>query len=167
MDTEQNKEQGGNSSEQQQEEKRFTQSEVDALIGKRLARAMKDAPDESELAAFRAWKSNHTDDGKNGSNQQSDRLAEELATAREELEQLKRDKYILNKGLSGDEAEFIAFKAGKLVTKDVTFEKAVDQLTKDRKQMSFDWAGKVGEGGTGSEKTASVMNQLIRNAFKS
>ena len=37
-------------------EKTFTQAEMDAIITRRLARAMKGMPDEGEIADFRAWK---------------------------------------------------------------------------------------------------------------
>ncbi len=37
-------------------EKTFTQSEVDKMIGRRLAAAMKGMPKDEELTAFRAWK---------------------------------------------------------------------------------------------------------------
>lgn len=36
--------------------KTFTQEEVDAMIGKRLAKAMKGIPSEEELTAYRTWK---------------------------------------------------------------------------------------------------------------
>ena len=36
--------------------KTFTQEEVDAMIGKRLAKAMKGIPSEEEIAAYRAWR---------------------------------------------------------------------------------------------------------------
>ena len=36
-------------------EKTFTQAEVDAMIGKRLAKAMKGMPSEEELTAYRTW----------------------------------------------------------------------------------------------------------------
>ena len=41
-------------------EKTFTQAEVDTLIGKRLAKAMKGMPSEEEMTAFRTWKINRT-----------------------------------------------------------------------------------------------------------
>lgn len=49
-----------------------------------------------------------------------------LSAAQAELEALKRNYYIASKGLTGDEAEFIAFKAGKMVDDKTTFEQAVN-----------------------------------------
>lgn len=88
-----------------------------------------------------------------------------LSTAQAELEALKRSYYVASKGLTGEEAEFIAFKAGKMVDDKTTFEQAVDALTADRKKTTFDWTAPVGGG---SKKTGEndVMNALIRGALK-
>ena len=88
-----------------------------------------------------------------------------LTAAQAELEQLKREKYVLSKGLSGEEAEFIAFKAGKMVDDKTTFEQAVDALTADRKKTTFDWTAPVGSGSTKTGEN-DVMNALIRGALK-
>lgn len=88
-----------------------------------------------------------------------------LSTTQAELESLKRSYYVASKGLTGDEAEFIAFKAAKMVDDKTTFEQAVDALTADRKKTTFDWTAPVGGG---SKKTGEndVMNALIRGALK-
>lgn len=88
-----------------------------------------------------------------------------LSTTQAELEALKRSYYVASKGLTGDEAEFIAFKAGKMVSDKVTFEQAVDELTADRKKTTFDWTAPVG-GGKPKTGENDVMNALIRGALK-
>lgn len=92
-------------------------------------------------------------------------LEEELNKSKTELGKLKQEKYVLSKGLTGEEAEFISFKAGKMVDDKTTFEQAVDALTADRKKTSFDWTAPVGGG---KQKTGEndVMNALIRGALK-
>lgn len=149
-------------------EKTFTQAEVDAMIGKRLAKAMKGLPSDEELNAFRSWKTTQT-------NTQStiDTLTNERDTARgrvtsleAELDQMKKTAYVAGKGLSGDDAEFVLFKAGKMVSDKMTFEQAVDQIAEERKQKpSFNWTAPVGEGST-KNNTNDVMNALFRNAVK-
>lgn len=148
-------------------EKTFTQEEVDAMIGKRLAKAMKGMPSEDELTAYRSWK-----EGQAGEKERWDKLTGErdslsakLGTAESERDQLKREIYVLKKGLTGDEAEFIAFKAGKMVDDKTTFEQAVDTLTADRKKTTFDWTAPVG-GGKPQTGENDVMNALIRGALK-
>lgn len=88
-----------------------------------------------------------------------------LSTTQAELESLKRSYYVASKGLTGDEAEFIAFKAAKMVDDKTTFEQAVDALTADRKKTSFDWTAPVGGGKTKTGEN-DVMNALIRGALK-
>lgn len=149
----------------------FTQAELDALISKEKARAIakatKGMPGEEELAAFRTWK-----DGQAGEKERWDKLTGErdtltgkLTTTEAERDQLKRELYVLKKGLTGEEAEFIAFKAGKMVDDTTTFEQAVDALTADRRKATFDWTAPVG-GGSAKTGENDVMNALIRGALK-
>lgn len=89
-----------------------------------------------------------------------------LTTTQAELEELRRSYYVASKGLSGEEAEFITFKAGKMVDDKTTFEQAVDALTADRKNPTFDWTAPVGGNGTKEQTENSMMNALIRGALK-
>lgn len=150
-----------------QQETTFTQAQVDALIQKRLERERKKYPTEEELSAFRTWQGNQQNDKNTiaAITQERNTATAQLAQAQAELEQMKREKYIASKGLSGDEAEFIAYKAGKMVTDKVTFEAAVDELVKDRKP-SFDWTGSVGDGNKTNNTVNGTMNALIRGAVK-
>lgn len=147
--------------------KTFTQEEVDAMIGKRLAKAMKGIPSEEEITAYRTWK-----DGQQTEQERQAKRDKELAdsksaltAAQKEIEQMKRDKYVLSKGLTGDDAEFIAFKALKMVDDKTTFEQAVDKLTENRQKVKFDWTAPAG-GGDKPNATNAAMNSLIRGALK-
>lgn len=147
--------------------KTFTQEEVDAMIGKRLAKAMKGIPSEEEITAYRTWK-----DGQQTEQERQAKRDKELAesksaltAAQTEIEQMKRDKYVLSKGLTGDDAEFIAFKALKMVDSKTTFEQAVDNLTENRQKVTFDWTAPAG-GGEKKSETNAAMNSLIRSALK-
>ncbi len=97
---------------------------------------------------------------------EADTAAGTLSAAQAELQELKRSYYVASKGLTGDEAEFIAFKAGKMVDDKTTFEAAVDSLVAGREDKpSFDWTAPVG--GNNTKPTASdTMNALIRGALK-
>ena len=111
-------------------EKTFTQTEVDALIQKRLDRATKGMPSKDELAEFKAWKdSQQTEEEKwNNLTKERDTANGRVAELEKEIEQLKRQNYVLGKGATGEEAEFAIFKAAKMVSDDVTFEDAVDKI---------------------------------------
>lgn len=148
-------------------EKTFTQAEVDAIIGKRIAKAMKGVPSDEELAAYRTWKDGQQTEQQRQAQRDKDfnKAQSDLAAAQTELEALRREKYVLSKGLTGDEAEFIAFKAAKLVDDKTTFEQAVDSLTAEKKP-SFDWMAPVGGTGGNTNAVNAAMNNLIRAAVK-
>lgn len=150
-----------------EQEKTFTQADVDKLIQSRLERERKKYPNEEEMNAFRTWKdSQQTEQEKQAKRDKE--LADSksaLTAAQSELEQLKREKYVLSKGLTGDDAEFIAFKASKMVDEKTTFEQAVDKLTENRNKAKFDWTASVG-GNSKKETVNAAMNSLIRGAFK-
>lgn len=147
--------------------KTFTQEEVDAMIGKRLAKAMKGIPSEEEIAAYRTWREGQQTEQERQAKRDKE-LADSksaLTAAQAEIEQMKRDKYVFSKGLTGEEAEFIAFKALKMVDDKTTFEQAVDALTANRKKATFDWTAPAG-GGTKENTANQQMNALIRGALK-
>lgn len=150
-----------------EQEKTFTQTDVDALIQKRLERERKKYPGEDELSAFRTWKESQQTEQERWNNltKERDESRATLSAVQAELDQLKREKYVLSKGLTGDEAEFIAFKAAKMVDDKTTFEQAVDVLTADRNKTTFDWTAPVGGGSTKAGEN-DMMNALIRGALK-
>lgn len=145
--------------------KTFTQEEVDAIVGKRLAKAMKGVPTEEEMTAFRAWRDNQqTELDRWNTLTQEKNTAQGRVTALEtELEQMKREKYLFTKGVTGEEAEFIAFKAAKMVDDNTTFEAAVDQLVAGReKKPVFDWTASLEK--RNDNTINQSMNALIRQA---
>lgn len=151
-------------------EQTFTQAEVDALIGERLAKAMKGMPSEEELSAYRAWKeSQQTEkDRMDTLTRERNESKSALASAQAELEQLKREKLLLNKGVPTDDVDYYAFKIGKLVTDSKDFEKAAEEYFKDKdpgQKVRVEMTAPLG--GNGSIPTANdAMNALIRGARK-
>lgn len=149
------------------QEKTFTQADVDKLIQTRLERERKKYPSEEEITAYRTWKDSQQTEQERQAKQAKD-LADSkaaLTASQAEVEQLRRDKYVLSKGLTGEDAEFIAFKAMKMVNDKTTFEQAVDALTANRKKATFDWTAQAG-GGTKENTANQQMNALIRGALK-
>lgn len=147
-------------------EKTFTQAEVDAMITRRLARAMKGMPDEGEIADYRTWKQTQPETQRTMAQLVSERdtAKGQVAALQAKISELKRSNYIQSKGVTGDEAEFIAFKAAKMVSETVTFEQAVDQLTAEREQRPvIDWTARVG-GNAAAQTSNNTMNALIRGA---
>lgn len=150
-----------------EQEKTFTQADVDKMIQTRLDRERRKYPSEEEITAYRTWKDSQQTEQERQAKRDKE-LADSksaLTAAQTELEQVKRDKYVLAKGLTGDDAEFIAFKALKMVDDKTTFEQAVDKLTENRQKVKFDWAAPAGSGEK-PNATNAAMNSLIRGALK-
>lgn len=150
-----------------EQERTFTQADVDKMIQSRLDRERKKYPSEEEITAYRTWKDSQQTEQERQAKRDKE-LADSksaLTAAQAEIEQMKRDKYVLSKGLTGDDAEFIAFKAMKMVDDKTTFEQAVDKLTENRQKVKFDWTAPAG-GGEKKENINAAMNNLIRGALK-
>lgn len=150
-----------------EQEKTFTQADVDKLIQTRLDRERKKYPSEEEITAYRTWKDSRQTEQERQAKQAKD-LADSkaaLSASQAEVEQLRRDKYVLSKGLTGEDAEFVAFKAMRMVNDKTTFEQAVDALTANRKKATFDWTAPTG-GGTKENTANQQMNALIRGALR-
>ena len=150
-----------------EQEKTFTQADVDKMIQTRLDRERRKYPSEEEITAYRTWKDSQQTEQERQAKQAKERADSKaaLTASQAEVEQLRRDKYVLSKGLAGEDAEFIAFKASKMVNDKTTFEQAVDELTANRKKATFDWTAPAG-GGTKETNMNSTMNALIRGALK-
>lgn len=114
-------------------EKTFTQSEVNDLISKRLDRERKKYPNDEELTAFRAWKESQQTEKERWDNLTAERDTARTAldAANAELEQYRREKFLLSKGVSAEDVDYIAFKVGKLVNDTTDFETAADAWLKE------------------------------------
>lgn len=174
------------------QEKTFSQSEVDSLIKTRLERERKKYLSEDELTAFRSWRGSQKtqEERMEALAGERDTLSGRLTQAEAERDELRRELYVLKKGVTGEAAEFVAFKAAKLVSDKVSFEQAVDSILEQSgvedprsefarpgigaarsadarggTPLGFDWTARVGGGSTKTD-SSSVMNALIRNARK-
>lgn len=155
--------------EQEEAEKMFTQADLDALIGRRLAEERKKYPTADELNAFNAWKaSQKTDADKLAAvTSERDSANNKYAEAQNEILKLKHERYLLDKGIPADDLDYYEFKISKNVTDAVTFEKAAEDFIKENKRtgVRIDTAGPVGGKG-GKATPAEQMNALIRGARK-
>lgn len=151
-------------------EKTFTQAEVDTIVSKRLAKAMKGVPGEEEITAYRAWK-----ESQQSEKEKMDAIIKErdeskvaLSAAQEELEQHKREKFLLSKGVSADDVDYYVFKISKMVDEKTDFEAAAENVLADQKPsntMRVDFSGAVG-GGQSQKNPNEQMNSLIRGFRK-
>lgn len=146
-------------------ERTFTQAEVNALIERRIARATRSMPDEAELSAFRTWRENRQteQDTVNTLTRERDESRAALTAAEAELTQYKREKLLLEKGVPAADADYYAFKIGKLVTDELPFEKAAEQFLQEKNpgRVRVDLTAPLGDGRTQLSPN-DLMNHLIR-----
>lgn len=150
-------------------EKTFTQAELDSIVGKRLAKAMKGMPSEEELSGYRAWKdSQKTEkDRWDALTKERDTAKTELTAAQAELEQYKREKFLLSKGVPADDVDYYAFKIGKMVNDNLDFQAAAEKYLQENQPsgtVRVDLSAPLGGGAPATKSENETMNALIRGA---
>lgn len=155
------------------QEKSFTEEEVNAIVQRRLERERRKYPGEEELSAFRSWKESQQTE-----KERWDSLAKErdeahaaLAAAQAELEQHKREKLLLEKGVPAGDVDYYAFKIGKLVTEETGFDKAAEKFLKEHAPQAAqapERAMRVNSGAPlgGGEPPASTLQEYINNRLR-
>lgn len=155
---------------EQPAERTFTQAELDAIVGRRVTKAMKGMPDDAELTAFRAWKESQQTEKERWDTLQKERDESKtaLADALAKVEQFEREKILLGKGVKPDDVDYYAFKIGKLVTDTTDFEKAADEYLKNNPPagtVQVELSAPLG-GGQPAKTVNETMNNLIRGYRK-
>lgn len=148
-------------------EKTFTQAEVDNMIARRIARATKGMPSEEELTAYRTWKESQQSEKERFDNavRERDESKTALASALAEVEQYKREKQLMLKGVPAEDVDYYAYKISKLITDDLPFEKAADQFLQSRTTSSavkVDFSAPLSGGSKQAPTLNETMNDLLR-----
>lgn len=114
-------------------EKKYTQAELDAAIGQRLARERRGMPSADELGEFRAWR-----ESRQTEQERQQRILEErngyeqrVNALEAELTQAQRERTLLSLGVPVDDVDYYAYKIGKMVSDTVTFEQAAAGFVRD------------------------------------
>ena len=146
---------------QQQEQpagRTYTQEQLDAIIDRAQKRATKGMFTKEQM------------DAKDSSiavlTTERDAANADKAKLQEQLDALTHEKFLGTKGVPEDMREFYAYKIGKLVTDDKTFEQAAEEYIKDHPPagtVRMSTGGGVSKsGGTPPKNTNDKMNALIR-----
>ena len=101
-----------------------------------------------------------------------DTARSEVAAVHAEIEALKREKLLLGKGVAPDDLDYYAFKIGKLVTDDLTFEQAAAQFFRDSPVEAAGRTVRISTGGSlegrpveRAKKPNEKFNDALRRAF--
>ena len=90
-------------------EKTFTQAELDAIIGERLARERKNQPDPDRLKAFEEWEKSQQTEAEKAA-----QTAKELSEAKAAAEALRHENAVIKAGVNADDVDYVLFKVGKM-----------------------------------------------------
>ena len=97
---------------------------------------------------------------------EAEALRRELAASREEAEQLRRERFLLLKGIPEEDLDYYVFKIGKLVTDETDFAAAAGQFLKQREKKTaaglFRTAARLSGGAPRAATANETMNRLIR-----
>ena len=148
--------------QQQQQEpasalRTFTQEQLDAIIARERTKATK------------GWFSKEQMDAKDSTiatlTTERDAANADKAKLQAELDGYKNEKFLVSKGVPADMVDFYAFKIGKLVTADKTFEQAAEEYIKDNPPsgtVRMSTGGGVSGGGETKPDLNATMNDIIR-----
>lgn len=143
-------------------EKTYTKKQLDAIVDRQVKKATAGMFSAEEIA--------DRDNNIKTLTSERDTAKAELEKLQAELNASKQEKTLLGYGVSQEDAEYYAFKIGKLVTDKKTFEQAAEEFFKENpiKKARVDLAAPVGggKGKTSSSTSNDLMNDLIRQARK-
>ncbi len=97
-----------------------------------------------------------------------EKLQQDLADARKEVQQMKNEKFLSSKGVKAEDLDYVAFKISKMVDDKTTFEKAAEKYLKENSKF-------VGGGNTyrvstsannSSESSGGSVNTSINDRIR-
>lgn len=98
-----------------------------------------------------------------------DARTKERDDALAELEQMKRERYLLQKGVSAEDVDYYAYKIGKQVTDQMDFRQAADAYLKEHRTagrgVRIDTGAQLGGGGK-APTANETMNSILRGIKK-
>lgn len=121
--------------EAQQQQRTFTQEELNRAIEKRLERERKKYPNTEELEQFKQWQQSQQTEQQKWDTLQKERndFESQLYSTQKELEQMKRERYLISKGVAVDDVDYYAFKIAKEMNND-DFETAAESYLKNNEK---------------------------------
>ena len=137
-------------------ERTFTQAQLDAIVSREKAKAVKGLFSAEDMAAKETSITTLT--------AERDTARNDLAKAQAEIAGMKQEKFLLGKGVSADDVDYYAYKIGKLVTDEKTFEQAAEEFFKENpvQVVRMRTGGSLSGGVAPQATTNDKMNAFIR-----
>lgn len=96
-------------------------------------------------------------------------ITRERDDARKELETMKNSNYLRDKGVKGEDLDYVLFKVSQKVDDKTDFKKAADAFLKENPRFmgqGFKVSTSAADGGSGNTQSANdIINSSIRRAF--
>lgn len=154
----------------------YTQADVDNAVEGRLSRERKKFPPKEELDAYHTWR-----DGQQTETQKQQRILEErngferrVGEMEAQIEEARRERLLLAHGASTDDVDYYAYKIGKMVDDNTTFDKAAERFFKEKgkpesskgAQPPVTVSFSAGQGTAPQKSPNQKMNDILRGVRK-
>ena len=95
-------------------------------------------------------------------------MQQDLADARNEVQQMKNEKFLASKGVKTDDLDYVLYKVSKMTDEKTSFEKAADKYLKENPRFTSGSGYRVSTS-TGNASNGSVenVNATINDAIRS
>lgn len=139
------------------EYRQFTQEQLDAIISREKAKAVKGMFSAEDIAK--------KDSSITALTGERDSARADLKKAQDELATIKQERFLLSKGVPSEDIDYYGFKIGKLVSGDKTFEQAAEEFLKD-KNIGTRVVSTGGSVSSGTHQEAVKPNQLMNDLIR-
>lgn len=95
-------------------------------------------------------------------------MQQELADARNEVQQMKNEKFLSSKGVKSDDLDYVLYKISKMVDEKTNFEKAAEKYLKENPRFTTGSGYRISTStGNTSEGSGGNINASINDAIRS
>ena len=95
-------------------------------------------------------------------------MQQDLADARNEVQQMKNEKFLASKGVKTDDLDYVLYKVSKMTDEKTSFEKAADKYLKENPRFTSGSGYRVSTStGNTSNGSAENVNATINDAIRS
>lgn len=95
-------------------------------------------------------------------------MQQDLADARNEVQQMKNEKFLASKGVKTDDLDYVLYKVSKMTDEKTSFEKAADKYLKENPRFTSGSGYRVSTStGNASNGSAENVNATINDAIRS
>lgn len=88
-------------------------------------------------------------------------LQQDLENSRNEVQQMKNEKFLSGKGVKADDLDYVTYKVSKMVDDKTTFEKAAEKFLKENPRFAGGGSYRIADSSTGNASNGSGGNMNV------